>query len=373
MVNTIGIIGFMAIDGYPFLDAVYQTVFTLTTVGYQETHPISNVGKLFVVLLILGGVLVWTYALGLTINIIVKEDLIGKLRESLMEYQVKQFRQHFIIVGYTEIARETIMMLDKQSIPYVVVDDDPERIAQANEDQIDQILPLNPFLNESYRRANVQEARGLITAFNEDSDNITAVVTGRIMEEETGNELLIITIATHHEARGKMLKVGADVVILPNELIGQRISAMALHPPDPEHSSFLDKVAFGEFLNLDIREVRIGRGARLDGVTIRESGVRDAIGAHILGIRKRGRKRLLMMPNPDIHITRGDQVLIMGTLAQLEKLPAFLHPEGKPPDPHHHFDASPPQLEGPDGDDEIPEDVVPVAQESVDTATEKSS
>nr|CRH04509.1 putative TrkA-like ion transporter [Candidatus Magnetococcus massalia] len=326
LVNTFGIMGFMFIDGYPFQDALYQTVFTLTTVGYQETHPISGPGKLFVVVLILVGVMTWTYALGTAISVLVNEDLIGKVRESIMVHQLRQFQDHFIVAGYTDIGRETIRMLDRQRIPYVVLDDDPERQAQAEEDGIREFLSLNPFHNDSYRRANIGEARGVITAFPDDSDNITAVVTGRIMEEESGHELLIITVASHQESRAKLKKVGADVVILPHELIGQRISAMALHPPDPEHSSFLDRVAFGEFLNLDIREVLVKDGSILDGVAIRDSQVRSVIGANIMGIRRKGRRKILLMPNPDIHIYKGDQVLIMGTLAQLEKLPEFLHP-----------------------------------------------
>ncbi|ABK45176.1 TrkA-N domain protein [Magnetococcus marinus MC-1] len=327
MVNTFGILGFMMIDDYPFIDAVYQTVFTLTTVGYQETHPISDLGKVFVVVLILVGVMTWTYALGTAISVMVNENVIGKFREAIMVQQVREYQDHFIVAGYTDIGRETIRMLQRQRIPYVVLDDDPERIARAEEDMLHELLPLNPFHNESYRKANIGQARGMITAFGDDADNITAVVTGKIMEDESGHKLLIITVAEHHESRAKLEKVGADVVILPHELIGQRISALALHPPDPEHSSFLDRVAFGEFLNLDIREVRINKGSVLDGVAIRDSGIRNALGANIMGIRKRGKRKLLLMPNPDITIHFGDQVLIMGTLSQLEGLPEFLHPE----------------------------------------------
>ncbi len=317
----------MAIDGYPFLDAVYQTVFTLTTVGYQETHPLSGSGKFFVIFLILGGVLVWSYALGVVISVLVNADLVGKIREVMMEHRAKTFKNHFIIAGYTEISRQVIRSLHRQSIPYLVIDDDQERLDLLAEDGLTDVLVLNPFLNDSYRHANFSQARGIVAAFHEDSDNITAVVTGKIMEDETKHEVQIISIANHHESRDKLLKVGANVVILPHELVGQRISAMALHPSHLEQNSFLDRVAFGEFLNLDIREVPIAKNSTLDGVAIRDSDIRRVIGAHILGIQRRGHRRIILMPNPDIHIHAGDQVLIMGTLAQLEKLPAFLNPE----------------------------------------------
>ncbi len=316
----------MIIDGYPFLDAVYQTVFTLTTVGYQETHPISQPGRLFVVVLILGGVGVWSYAIAVSINVVITHDLLGKIRDTLMENRARKFKNHFIIAGYTDITRQVVRSLLRQGIPYVVIDDDHDRINQADEDGIVEILPLNPFLNDSFRRANILQARGIVAAFHEDSDNITVVVTGKILEEEIKRSILIITVAGHQESREKLYKVGASTVILPNELIGQRISAMAIHPSGKGESSFLDRVAFGEFLNLDIRDVTVEKGATIEGVTIRETNIRRDIGAHILGIQRKRQRRLILMPNPDMRIHAGDRVLIMGTLAQLHKLAEYLYP-----------------------------------------------
>ena len=327
VINTIGVLGFMIIDHYPFIDAVYQTVFTLTTVGYQETHPISPLGKIFVVVLILVGVLVWTYALGVVITMVVNADLLGKVRESLMENRVKKFRQHFIIAGYTEISQQVVRNLTRQKISYVIIADDQNHLSEAKEDNISDILALNPFLNDSYLRANIVQARGIITTFPDDADNITAVITGKILAEENKQRLLIISVASHQESREKLRKIGANMVVLPHELVGQRISAMALHPTDQEQNSLLDRMAFGEFLNLDIREVMLLKDNVLDGVTIRNSNIRKATGSHILGIQRRGQRRIILMPNPDIHLHAGDRILVMGTLAQLQELPAFLNPD----------------------------------------------
>ncbi|MBF0189034.1 MAG: TrkA family potassium uptake protein [Magnetococcales bacterium] len=243
-----------------------------------------------------------------------------------MENRIGAFKDHFIIAGYTDVSRQVIRMLKRRRIPFVVLDDNLERIRQAEDDLISEILPINPFLNDSFRRAGADCARGLIVSFPDDADNITVVVTGKIMEDEFNRRMLIISVASHKEARSKLLKVGADVVILANELIGQRISAVALHPPDQEQSSFLDRVAFGEFHNLDIREVLVGTGSTLDGVTIMESRIRNEIGAHILGIHKRGKRKLKLMPDPKTMIRAGDHVLVMGTTGQLKGLPEFLHP-----------------------------------------------
>lgn len=334
LVNTIGTLGFMIIDDYPFVDAVYQTVFTLTTVGYQETHPISQEGRLFVVVLILGGVGVWSYAIAVAINVVVSHDLLGRVRDTLMENKARTFKNHFIIAGYTDITRQVVRSLLRQGVPFMVIDDDPARLAQADEDGVDEILPLNPFFNDSFRRANILHARGIVSAFHDDSDNITVMVTGKILEEEIKRAIVLLTVAEHQESREKLYKVGATTVILPHELIGQRISAMAIHPSDQGQSSFLDRVAFGEFLNLDIREITIEKGASLEGLSIRETNLRRDIGAHILGIQRKRQRRLILMPNPDMHIHAGDQVLVMGTLAQLHKLPEYLKKNEKiPPDP----------------------------------------
>ena len=325
--NTVGILGFMIIDDYPFLDAVYQTVFTLTTVGYHETHPISEAGKVFVIMLILGGVLVWSYALGVTISVLVNDDLIGKIREAIMEDRIGKYRNHFIVVGYTNVARQLVKQFRRQEIPFVLIDNDEERVESALADGVNEVLSMDPFKNASFVHANVKEARGIISTFASDPDNITVVATGKIMEEEIGRELLMITVAAHSESRAKLLKIGADVVVLPNELTGQRIAATAVHPPNSEQHSFLDRVAFGEFLNLDIREIEIPQDSTLDGVAIRDSNIRAVIGAHILGVRRYRGRRLALMPNPDIILHARDTILIMGTLAQLEGLSDFLHKE----------------------------------------------
>ncbi|MBF0622790.1 MAG: potassium channel protein [Magnetococcales bacterium] len=324
LVCTIGVLGLMIIDDYPFLDAIYQTVFTLTTVGYQETHPLSYGGKMFIVALILGGVAVWSYAIGVTVSVVVSEDLIGRIREALMEHKVKSYTDHFIIVGYTDVARQTVKMLERQKIPYVVLDDDSERLKLAESDFISEVLPFNPFRSDSFRRAKADTARGIIVTFPEDADNITVVVTGKILEEEYDKRILIISVASHKEAREKLTKVGADVVILPNELIGQRISAMAIHPPDMEQSSFLDRVAFGEFHGLDIREVVVPKESPLDGVSLKDCGLRRETGAHILGIQRRRRRRILLMPNPETIMNAQDVVLVMGTTHQLKQVNIFL-------------------------------------------------
>ena len=325
MINTIGILGFMIIDHYPFIDAVYQTVFTLTTVGYQETHPISPLGKVFVVCLILVGVLAWTYAIGVIVTMVVGADLLGKVREAMMEHRVKQFRHHFIIAGYMDISRQVVRSLSRQGISYVVIDDDSNRLAEAKEDDISHVLVLNPFLNDSYVRANIAHARGIITTFSDDADNMTAVVTGKILGEEGKKRLLIISVASHQESRDKLRKIGANIVILPHELVGHRISALALHPTDREQNSLLDRMAFGEFLDLDIQEITLLPDTILNGVAIRDSNIRNAIGAHILGVQRRGKRRIILMPSPDMHLHAGDRILVMGTLAQLQKLPNFLH------------------------------------------------
>lgn len=324
MVNTFGVLGYMIIDGYPFLDAFYQTVITVSTVGFQETHPVSAKGQLFVIVLIVGGVATWSYALGVTVSVVVNDDLIGKIREALMEHRLQQFENHFIVAGFTDVSRQLARQFRRQEIPFVVIEDNPDRILNIGEEMAGDVLPLNPFLNDSYRRANVKDARGVIAAFAEDHDNITVVATAKILEEEIKRELVVITLASRNEAKAKLEKVGADVVILPHELTGQRIAALALHPPDSEQESFLDRVAFGEFLNLDIRDILIQAGCALDGVAIMDSGIRKAIGAHILGVRRRRGRRLHMMPNPEMVLHAGDHVLIMGTLAQLDQLKAFL-------------------------------------------------
>jgi voltage-gated potassium channel len=326
-----GTMGYMSIDGFPFLDALYMTVISVATVGFGEVHPLSEPGRLFTMGLIVSGFSVFTYSIGVFVEVITRRDLFGLMGLKRMETRIQGLENHYIVVGYTPIAQELARVFQRRGITFVVIEAEVGRIRRMKEDAVPYFIQGDYFNNDVYRKAAVETARGIITTFKNDADNITVVVTGRIFEESTGRDLFIVSTCSDAQSKARLERVGADYVISPDSLIGNRISALAISPPHLGHESLLERVAFGETTELDVREVVVAPEASVAGRTIRDSDMRRKTGAYIVAV-KRARQRMRINPSPEEHIQPGDTLMVIGTPRQLNRLEGFLaETEAAPP------------------------------------------
>jgi len=322
-----GTTGFMAIDGFPFLDAMYMTVISVATVGFGEIYPLSQGGRLFTMALIMGGFAVFTYSVGVFVEVITRRDLFGLIRIKGMENRIKTLSGHYIVVGYTPIAQELILVFKRRGIDFVVIESEQARLRQIKQDGVGLFLPGNYYDNDVYRRAGISAARGIVSNFKNDADNITVVVTGRIFEEATGRDLFIISTCTDAQSKARLEKVGADYVISPDTLIGHRISALAIRPPEMGSQSILERVAFGEYSELDIREVRIKEGSAVATKALMETNMRKLTGAYVVAIKRTGRK-IRINPDPEDRLRVGDTLMVVGSSRQLLRFEEFIRPDG---------------------------------------------
>jgi len=321
----VGTLGYMAIEGFPFVDAMYMTVISVATVGFGEVHPLSTGGRLFTMGLIMGGFAVFSYSVGVFVEVITRRDIFGLFRIQTMESRIKSLADHYIIVGYTTIAQELARIFRRRGMLFVVVEPDAERVEMLKHDQVEFFIQDDYFRHETYRKAAVGTARGIITSFENDSDNITVVVTGRIVEEATGRDLFIVSTCSNEESKVRLERVGADYVISPDTLIGNRIGALALRPPTLGSRSVLEQVAFGETTDLDIREMLLPEGVPMVGKSVRDSDLRRLTGAYIVAITHEGR-RPHINPSPDEILRAGDTLMVIGTPRQLDTLEHLLRP-----------------------------------------------
>jgi voltage-gated potassium channel len=318
-----GTLGYMAIDGYPFLDAMYMTVISVATVGFGELHPLSSAGRVFTMALIMGGFSVFTYAIGVFVEVVARRDLFALVGLKRMETRIRALSDHYIVVGYTPIAQELARVFRRRGVTFVVIEGEANRLRQLKSDGVELYIQGDCFHNESYKRAAVESARGIITTFKSDADNITVAVTGRIFEEATGRDLFIVSTCSGPESKARLERVGADYVVSPDSLIGTRIGALAIRPPTEGHTSILERVAFGEYTELDLHEVVLDAGCRIVGKTIRESDLRRKTGAYIVAIKRTG-KKVNINPAPEVVMQAGDTLMVIGTPAQLAGLEAHL-------------------------------------------------
>ncbi|HEX9065259.1 MAG TPA: potassium channel protein [Streptosporangiaceae bacterium] len=304
LAGTIGYVGL----GFGVLDAVYQTVTTITTVGFREIHPLDTAGKIFTIVLILAGVGTVLYAFGLVLEMLVEGHLRRDFERRRMERTIAKMTGHTIVCGWGRVGRAVGGYLTGQGADVVVVDADPGRI-----DTIPHAALVGDVTDDDVlRRAGVMRARALVAAINTDAENVYVTLSARALRPD----LVIVARARTEDSESKLLRAGATRVINPQRIGGQRIAAAALQPNVVE---FLDVVMHDGGLEFRLEEVSISPGSRLAGRRLDEADPDDTTGALVLAIRDRDG---VFVANPPVHtpLEAGFVLIAIGTQAQITAL-----------------------------------------------------
>src|SRR4051812_1523276 len=215
----------MAIEGWDAWDAFYMSVITITTVGYREVHPMSRAGEILTVVLLTAGVGAALYTFTLLATIVVEGGLPGRLQQRRIQRMLEQLRDHFIICGYGRIGSTVARQFQRQRVPHVVIERDPERMQRAL-DEGALAVEADASREEVLKRVRIDRARGLIAAVGTDAENVYAVLTARVLRPD----LFIIGRAETEDATIKLKRAGANRVISPYQIGGGQIAPTALRP-----------------------------------------------------------------------------------------------------------------------------------------------
>src|SRR4030042_184178 len=225
-VLTAGAVGYMVIEGWSFLDAIYMTVTTVTTVGFREVNPLSDEGRIFTIGLIVFGVGVMLYGLTTMVQYFIEVQWANLFGGRRMKERISKLKDHIVLCGYGEVGVEVARTLEKESISFVAIDPDQQAIARATANShlyIQGDATRDEILNE----ARVQHARGLVAAAGNDADNIFITLSARGLSPGP----FLAARADAQEAESKLRRAGADRVIFPLALAGRRLALLALRPP----------------------------------------------------------------------------------------------------------------------------------------------
>ncbi|HEV7204150.1 MAG TPA: NAD-binding protein [Jatrophihabitans sp.] len=306
-----GSVGYVIL-GFGVLDAVYQTVTTVTTVGFREVQPLSSVGKVFTIVLVLAGVGTALYTFGVALEAIVEGHLMHHLEARRMDRAISRMRAHVIICGWGRVGRACAGHLAGAGQGVVVVDRDPVRLADIGLPSV--LGDISD--DEVLRKAGVMNARALVAALDTDADNVYVVLSARALRPD----LVIIARARSEESTAKLLRAGADRVVNPQLIGGRRMAAFAMQPHVAE---FLDVVMHDETVDYDIEQVEIAAASTLCGRTVGEAAIAARTGAAILALRAGSRADFLPDPRPDVRLDERTILIAVGTPAQLESLRAL--------------------------------------------------
>ncbi len=311
---TLSTLGFILIEGLSFLEALYMTVITISTVGFREVIDLSPQGKIFTIFVILAGLGTAAYALSSITSFVVEGEFKDLVRRGRMEKKIAELKKHYIICGAGKTGQHVVARFEKTSVPFVVIEKNEEKFEELIEKNI-LAIHGDATHEEVLQKAQINQAKGLISALSTDAENVFTVLTARGLAEN----LYIVARAIDENASQKLKKAGADNTVSPNEIGGHRMASLVLRPAVV---SFLDVMTRAGDVVLDLEEVKVCQDSFIIGKTLFEASIPEKTGLVILAIDdvQDTTQKLMMNPRPDYIFKKGDRMVVLGQPEQINKL-----------------------------------------------------
>ena len=304
-----GTLGYMIIEHFTLLEAVYMTVITLSTVGYGEVRKLSDAGRIFTIILIIFDLMVFAYTIALISSYFLEGEFSEEFKLYNMKKSISHLSGHIIICGFGRNGREAARTLRENGKELVIIE--MAELKHENElSSLEYYLRDDATRDETLKQAGIDKAYALISALPDDADNVFVVLTAR----ELNPELKIISRASHGSSVRKLKTAGANNVIMPDTLGGTHMATMILNPDIKEFVDLLSTQSNNEF---SIQEISCNKSSRLA-----ELNLWQATGATVLGI-KTATGDYKLNPAPDTQVNAGERLIAMGSSEQLRKLEAL--------------------------------------------------
>ena len=328
LIMLIGTLGYMVIDGFPLMDAIYQTGITFTTVGFGEIQPISHLGRIFTITLIIFGFVVFSIAVGIIAEVVKKGEFQKTLKERKMLYEIARLKHHFVVCYHNEFTIQVTKQLRANHIPFVVVDPRENMEEIAKKYHYPYFVTAEPHTEEGILKSHLSSAKGVITLADNVADNIATIASARLYEKEIGRtrKYLIIANAKSNEDDQKLLKLGANKVVTATKLMAERINAMAARP---DMENLLQEFLYKKDTPLDMEEAKVSKTSWLVLKKIKVARFRDIANVTIIGIRQKDNK-FIPMPKGDTIIMPESKLLLIGTGEGIRKAKKIIRKKTKP-------------------------------------------
>ena len=302
IVFLVGSTGFALIEGWSYFDAVYMTVLTMTTVGYEEVRPLSQAGRFFNLFVMLAGAGLMLYILTVTVQTVVEDEIFRVfVRRRRMRRRIDAIKGHYILCGYGRVGREAANTFLNENLNVVIVDESETAAARADRDGLLTICN-DATRNETLQQAGVQRARGLVAATGSDSENVLITLTAKAINPD----LIVVARADSLENEDKLRLAGARRVVTPYRIGGRRLAFSAVKPLTSE---YFDNVVDTPHVSPRITEIAVSANSSLAGASVTEFAAAHEI--QVLAVSKQG-GLLLPTPSDETIIEPGDRVVLVG-------------------------------------------------------------
>ena len=283
---VVGTVGFRLIEGASWLDSVYMTVITLTTVGYREVFELTDPGKVFVMLFLAAGIGVFLYSVAQIGEFVVRAEMMPWLERRRKDTAMKSLEGHFIVCGFGRMGHRICSQLAARDLPFVVVERSEEALGECRESSWNWVLG-DATDERVLGEAGIERARGIATVLGSDADNLYIVLSARLLR----GDVLILARAGDEGAAEKMKRAGADRVV---SLYATGATKIVQLLSSPNVEEFIELIS-DKGREMNLAEIHVTAKAPYSGRTLAESNLRDR-GLMVVGIRRAGGE--LLMPPP---------------------------------------------------------------------------
>ncbi|MEN3322602.1 potassium channel protein [Mariniflexile soesokkakense] len=312
VILLIGIVGYKFISDYSWIDAVYMTVITLTTVGFGEVVPLDYNSKIFTIFLILASVIIMGYALSIITEYILSKNNLEELKYKKMQKEINSFKNHVVICGYGRNGKQAASKLLAHKKAFVVIEKSKDMEERLQLDNVHYVIG-NANEDEVLMQAGIDRASNFISALPNDADNLFVVLSTR----QINKNINIISRASNESSYNKLKFAGANNVILPDKIGGDHMASLVVVPGLME---FLDNLSIVGKSNINVEEVAVEKLFNKQKITtIKDLDLRKKTGCTIIGYKDENGE-YIVNPEAELQLAPNSKIIVLGRPEQIEVL-----------------------------------------------------
>ncbi|HAO14383.1 MAG TPA: potassium channel protein [Tenacibaculum sp.] len=312
LILSFGIGGYQIFFDYSFIDALYMTVITITTIGFGEVHPFGAEEKIFTVILILSGLFIFGYAVSLFSEYLISGQFFYQLKVKRVQKKIEELKGHTIVCGFGRNGRQAVSKLKSYKKKIVVIEKDKNLIRELDEAGVLNVEG-NATTDETLIKAGILKASNLVTVLPSDSDNLFVVLSARQLNRKSK----IISRASKESTYSKLKIAGADNVIMPDKLGGAH---MALLVVTPDVIEFVDRLTIEGDTSANLEEVSVNElPIEYLNKTILDLDMRKKTGCTVIGY-KSPEKEYIINPDVSLRLVKDANLIVLGRPEQIYRL-----------------------------------------------------
>lgn len=313
-IGTLGYLWLGRAQGATVLDALYMTVITITTVGYEEVIHLDSLGRIFTMLIAVTGIGSLFYSFGIVMDNLLTSRLLDPLGERKMQHKIDMLCGHVIVAGLGRVGMQAVIELRDSGRECVIIDPSPEAMARAQQHGL-LLIQGDASSDEVLQQAGISRATGFIVTTSDDANNLYIVLSARSLNAR----IFIVSRAINDSTIAKLRRAGANRAISPYAIGGRRLAHLILSPTVVD---FFDTVFRRGEESLNIEGIHVRHDADVVGKSLSELRLRERTGASVLLIMRGA--GVIPNPGPELALQAADELLAFGTIAQLEKMEAVV-------------------------------------------------